>query len=147
MNEKDSSIKLTAVQQEILEELRLGGIIIVDRENTTWLGDRIVQFNTMESLTENKLITRRDKSKSVKTKGNGYVISEKGLAVLSSQVPRKKTNKTQILEQNSEAKENPATERQLAYAKDLGIEVPLGNATQQWGRVFTFSILCPLLVG
>jgi len=117
--------KLTQVQTEILESLRDGATITVDRQNMPWLGDRMLQPATRYFLTDNGLITRLDKSRAVEATGNGFVISEKGLFVLSQQGPNKKTKPRASIEvENDHGKPNPPSERQLAFAKDLGLDVP-----------------------
>lgn len=116
--------KLTDIQREILEALRDGAVITVDRHNMAWLGDRPVQPQTRYFLTDNRLITRLDKKRSVESKGNGFVISEKGLAVLDEQPPRKKSSFHRKSKQERPVEPEPPTERQLNYAKDLGINIP-----------------------
>jgi len=76
------NIKLTKLQREILELLRDGPMITIDRYNMAFLGDRPIQPQTRYFLTDKRLVTRKDKAKNVETKGNGYVISPKGLAAL-----------------------------------------------------------------
>ena len=46
------------------------------------LSARALSFDDQEYLTENRLVTRLDKSKSAEAKGNGFVISEKGKRVV-----------------------------------------------------------------
>lgn len=122
--------KLTQVQREILESLRDGGMITVDRQNIPWLGDRTLQPATRYFLTDNGFITRLDKSRSVVATGNGFVISEKGLFVLSQQGPNKKTKPRSPIEVEKDHGPNPPSERQLAFAKDLGIDI-LPDATSE----------------
>jgi hypothetical protein len=124
MTEKDIKI-LTQVQRAILESLRDGGMITVDRQNMPWLGDRMLQPATKYVLTDNGLITRLDKSRPVEAKGNGFMISEKGLSVLAQQQPHTKTKpESTIKPDKGQDKPNPPTERQHAFAIDLGIDVP-----------------------
>lgn len=75
-------MKLTKVQKEVLTLLDSGEILEVDSMNLTKIGDRDVAFSTRTFLTENRLVTRKDKSKAVTTKRNGFVISEKGKQAL-----------------------------------------------------------------
>lgn len=76
-------IRLTKIQQEVLELLFNGSIMTIDRMNMASIKDKDVAPNTRYFLTENKLITRKDKTKSITTKGNGFIISEKGLQTLN----------------------------------------------------------------
>lgn len=123
--------KLTQVQREILEFLRDGGIITIDRHNMPWLGDRMLQPTTRYFLTEEGLITRLDKSRPVEAKENGFVISEKGRSVLAQQQPHRKMKpESAIKADKGQNKPNLPTEKQLAFANDLGIDVP-SDATSE----------------
>ena len=82
MSSQAKPIKLTKLQRELLELLRDGALITVDSQNLAWLADRQVQPQTRYFLTENRLIARLDKTRSIQTKGNGFVISEKGRGLL-----------------------------------------------------------------
>lgn len=129
MTKNEDSGSLTKRQREILEELRGGGLITIDRYNTAWLGDSPLSPLTRYFLTETRLIERRDKTKSVETKGNGFTLSAKGLAVLqslpASNKPRGISRAGQPLVYSGvERPFEPPTERQLSYAKDLGVSVP-----------------------
>lgn len=120
------SIRLTKVQRDILEALRDGDVIRVDRSNMPWLGDRCLSPQSRYFLTDNRLVERRDKAKSVESEGNGFVLSAKGLALLESlplskRLPRASTAK---------AVPEPPTDRQWAYARDLGISIP-ANVTKE----------------
>lgn len=119
--------KLTQIQRETLDSLRDGGMITVDAHNFPWLGDRALLPSIRYFLTENGLVTRLDKSRQVGAKGNGLVISEKGLSVLAQQPPNRKT-KSETVANKAQDKPTTPTERQLAFANDLGIDVP-SNAT------------------
>jgi len=80
---KNTFIRLSKTQQEVLEILHHGSIMTIDRMNMASIGHRNVAPNTRYFLTNNKLIIRKDKTKSVTTKGNGYIISAKGLQALN----------------------------------------------------------------
>ncbi len=54
------------------------------RTRPSSLGERPIQPQTRYFLTDNRLIMRLDKSKSVETKGNGFIISEKGRLLLTA---------------------------------------------------------------
>jgi hypothetical protein len=87
-------------------------------------------------LTENRLIERRDKTKSVETQGNGFVLSPKGLAVLQlypSHVKSPNSTARRISNSLSHPTSELPTERQLAYAQDLGISVPADATKDEVG--------------
>lgn len=122
---KKEITKLTPVQREVLEALRDGGMITIDRYNMPWLGDRMLQPVTRYFLTDNDLVTRSDKSHAVEVKGNGFVISEKGLLLLAALPSRQKAKShSPQADRKAQGEPNPPTERQLAFAKDLGISIP-----------------------
>jgi len=84
-------MKLTKVQREILELLNCGRIMEIDRMNMASIGDYDVTPQTRYILTQFRYITRKDKSKSVETRGNGFVITTKGRkALLNNPPPRRK---------------------------------------------------------
>ena len=136
MTKNDDSVKLTKVQRDILEALRNGGTITVDRSNMPWLADRLLSPQTRYFLTNNRLIERRDKTKSVEVQGNGFILSAKGLAALQSdadsrQARRNSSTSHPSLDSVVQRLTEPATERQLAYANDLGISAPLGASKDE----------------
>lgn len=104
-------IRLTNIQRDILEALRDGDIIRIDRTNMPWLGDRCLSPQTRYFLTDNRLVERRDKTKSIESDGNGFVLSAKGLALLESLPAAKR-----VEERTSSAKDAPEspTDRQLS---------------------------------
>lgn len=73
---------LTPVQREILEALAAGGMLTLDKTNSLSVNGRHIQPLTREFLTSNKLVTRLDKTRDIKTLGNGYVITDKGRTAL-----------------------------------------------------------------
>ena len=83
-------VKLTKIQREVLELLNDGAMMVIDVHNMPSIGDRVLSPQTRYSLTEKRLITRMDKSKSVESKGNGFVITEKGRRVLNVNPPPRK---------------------------------------------------------
>jgi hypothetical protein len=136
MTKNDDSVRLTKLQREILEALQGGGLITIDRYNMPWLAERALSPQTRYFLTENRLIERRDKTRSVETEGNGFILSTKGLAVLQSlsgsNQPRGNFRAGQSLPDSVvQRPSEPATERQLAYAKDLGVSVPPGASKDE----------------
>jgi len=78
----------------------------IDRQNMPWLADRMLQPVTRYFLTDQGLITRLDKSRPVEAKGNGFVISEKGLSVLTAPTPEQ-TKPASTIEATRADKPNP----------------------------------------
>lgn len=74
-------LKLTKVQREILETLVQGAMISIDSMNMATMGERAVAPKTRYFLTDNRLVTRKDKTKAVTTYGNGFVITPKGAQI------------------------------------------------------------------
>ncbi len=75
-------LKLTKIQAEILEALVLGEMISIDSMNLATMGERSIAPQTRYFLTDNRLVTRKDKTKAVTTSGNGFVITPKGAKTL-----------------------------------------------------------------
>lgn len=136
MTSKESK-KLTKVQKEVLESLRDGEVITIDRSNMPWLGDRMLQPATRYFLTDHGLITRLDKSRPVESKGNGFVISEKGRSILEEQPPQRKTKSIEL---PSTKEKSPPTDRQLSYASDLGIDVPSDATSAEVSDLLSFTL-------
>ncbi len=82
--------KLTKSQREVLQLLNDGHIIIIDRNNMAAVWNRNIVPQTRYFLTKNRYVTRKANSKSVGTKGNGYIITEKGRKVLAINPPPQK---------------------------------------------------------
>lgn len=78
----NKQLKLTKIQAEILAELSQGEMIIIDSANMATMGERAIASQTRYFLTDNRLVTRKDKNKAVTTSKNGYVISSKGERLL-----------------------------------------------------------------
>jgi len=114
-----TKLTLTDIQREVLELLRDGGVMVVDERNMASVGGRNVSSQTRYSLVNRKLVKRLDPGRATAARGNGLVISERGLEVLSAQPPTKKRPRV------TSADKDP-TERQLAYAERLGVVVPAG---------------------
>ena len=89
---KSKFIRLTVIQQEVLELLFIGNIMTVDRMNIASIGKKNISASICYFLTRYRLVTRKDKSKSIHTKGNGYIISKKGkdTLLLNRNIARKK---------------------------------------------------------
>jgi len=131
--------KLSELQKETLESLRHGEMITVDAHNFPWLGDRTLLPSIRYFLTDNDLVTRFDKSRPVGAKGNGLIISEKGLAVLAQQLPSKKTKSESKADELSEASNSP-TERQIAYANSLGINIPVDATLEELSDLISVRV-------
>jgi len=74
----------------VLQLLNDGQTMVIDRHNLASIGNHDVAPQTRYFLTGNGYVTRKDKTKSVETKGNGYVITEKGRKALVANPPPKK---------------------------------------------------------
>jgi len=81
---------LTEAQREALHTLEAGGMLVIDKYNCAWLTGKPVASLTRYFLTDNRLVTRLDKSRSIFVSGNGYVISEKGKKLLAGEPMRLK---------------------------------------------------------
>lgn len=89
---KTKQKSLTRVQREILELLKDSHIMEIDQMNMASIGDRDVAPLTEYSLIQRNYVTRKDKTKSVKSPGNGFIITEKGRnALLNNTSRRRKT--------------------------------------------------------
>lgn len=82
--------KLTKIQRETLQLLAEGKVMTIDRQNMASIGPRSVAPQTRYFLTDNKYVTRKNKTKSVETKGNGFIITDKGRKFLKSNPISKK---------------------------------------------------------
>lgn len=95
--EKTKGKKITIVQREILELLNDGHIMKIDRMNMPSIGDRDVAPLTQYSLIRRNYITRKDKTKSLESRGNGFIITEKGKNALLNNISRKRRKTPSIL--------------------------------------------------
>jgi len=75
---------LTKVLLETLIKLGNGGMMEIDSMNLASINGKPVVPATRYFLTDKRFVERKDKSKAVITKGNGYIISAKGLKILES---------------------------------------------------------------
>jgi len=96
MKEKNFK-RLTKIQMEIMDLLTQNKIMTIDRMNMAAIEERDVASNTRYFMTDNNFVTRKDKTKTITTKGNGYVISEKGLRVLELNRSIKRRSASKIL--------------------------------------------------
>lgn len=83
-------MKMTQIQRETLEALARGAMLTLDQYNILNLSDALpgrnspmVTGSVRDFLTRNRLVERLDKTRDLKVKGNGYIISAKGRAALS----------------------------------------------------------------
>ncbi len=74
-------LKLTKKQFEILDLLAKGGLILIDSMNMASIGEKRIAPQTRYFLTDNRLVTRKDKTKAVATLGNGFIITPKGIKI------------------------------------------------------------------
>ena len=119
---KAKAWSLTSVQREVLEALAAGAMMTAGRW-CSMVGDREVAYETRTLLSRRRLITRLDQTRDADAAGNGLVISANGKAVLAAQQlkgPARTETKAS----------RPPSDAQVAYARDLGIEVP-GDATMR----------------
>jgi len=83
--------KLTPSQREILQLLAEGQVMSIDKYNLPSIGLRNITPQTRYFLTNNRFVTRINPKKSVQTKGNGYIITERGRKVLlQSPIPKRR---------------------------------------------------------
>jgi 5-methylcytosine-specific restriction endonuclease McrA len=90
-------LKLTDIQKKVLSLLDDGNIMVIDKMNLATIKDKNVASSTRYFLTKNKLVERKDKTKSINTKGNGYVISEKGKEIFLINQKTKKRSSPRVL--------------------------------------------------
>ena len=80
---KPSDQKLSPKRREALEKLRDGGLMVADKYNLHYINDWQVVPQNYYWLAQNRLIRVLDPTRKSGVKGNGHVISEKGLALLA----------------------------------------------------------------
>lgn len=94
---KNKFIRLTKIQIEVLELLSDGNIIKIDKTNSSSIGSIDIASNTRYFLIKNRLMERKDKTKSIYSGDNGYIISEKGRNILNVTRNIKRRGKPKIL--------------------------------------------------
>lgn len=77
-------IVLTPVQRDILQALADGGMLVQDKTNTLNVGPHALQWKTRHILMTAGYLTRLDKTRDIKTHGNGFVITDKGREALAA---------------------------------------------------------------
>ncbi len=82
--------KLIRVQQEVLQLLNEGQVMVIDKNNMATILNQNIAPQTRYFLTKKRYVTRKDNSKPVETKGNGYIITERGRKALATNNPTKK---------------------------------------------------------
>ena len=75
---------LTVFQRGILQALADGGMLTLDKHNILSVGTFSLQPVTRQILMDADFLTRADKTRDIKTKGNGFVITDKGRAALTN---------------------------------------------------------------
>lgn len=98
--------KLTKHQREIFDLLDQGHMIEIDKSNMPSICGLSISPQTRYFLTENRYVTKKDKNKSVETKGNGFVISEKGRKILELNPSPEENSLILRIEENSKQTAN-----------------------------------------
>jgi 5-methylcytosine-specific restriction endonuclease McrA len=124
---KTNFIRLTKIQQEVLELLFDGNLMTIDRMNLASIADRAVAPNTRYYLTENKLVTRKDKTKSINTKNNGYIISEKGLKTLNENRNIKRRGTPRVLLEKKRCGKCSSVKPISSFVSVFGFKNPRGK--------------------
>ena len=75
---------LTKVRRGTRKKQRDGGMMEIDSMNLASINGEPVASVNRYFFTNKRLVERKDKSKPATTKGNGYIISAKGLKALES---------------------------------------------------------------
>jgi len=122
--------KLTKTQREVLELLNLGHMMVIDRYNTASIGNHNIAPQTRYFLTENRYVCRKDKSKSVKTKGNGLVITDKGRRALENSPPPKKRGPSTIKKKEKSCPECQVVKPIEDFVTIYGFPNPRGKYCQ-----------------
>lgn len=124
----NNNFKLTPTLVGVLEVLSEGELLYIDSYGIHKIGDRTFADRTRKTLTRQRLIERKDKTKRVETRGNGFIISKKGLKVLEEYKSKNSKKKIGLPESQANIDKAP-TKAQLDYAKKLKIDIP-NNATR-----------------
>lgn len=95
-------LKLTNIQKDVLSLLNDGNLLTLDSMNLASINDQSVASSTRYFLTKNRLVEKKDKTKSITKKGNGYIISQKGKETYLLNIQRKKRNSPRILAKEKE---------------------------------------------
>lgn len=124
----DNSFKrLTKIQIETLELLSQNKIMAIDRMNMAAIENRNVAQSTRYFLTDNKFVTRKDKTKAITTKGNGYVISELGLKTLELNLSIKRRGAPKVRLTEKKCPKCNATKPISDFVDNSGIKNPRGK--------------------
>lgn len=75
---------LSPKRREALERLRDGGIMVADKHFLHYIDGWEVASQNFYWIVQNRLIRVLDPTRKSEVKGNGHVISDKGLALLAS---------------------------------------------------------------
>lgn len=121
---QEKPIRLSVGEVRALQAMKDGAPLLIDHEGEGWVGDTAVASATIGYLRDEGLILKRDESRPATARDNGYVITETGRTALSETLARRRKP---IPESTGP---EPPTQRQLDYARDLGIDVP-ADATKE----------------
>ncbi|MDK1030200.1 MAG: HNH endonuclease signature motif containing protein [Anaerolineae bacterium] len=124
-------MKLTKIQREVLELLENGAVMTIDCYNMPSIGDRNLSPQTRYFLTDKRLVTRKDKTKSVETKGNGFVITDKGRNVLSKNPSPKKRKVSRILKKEKTCPDCKWIKSIDDFVTIYGVKNPRGKYCQE----------------
>ena len=83
-SEKAPPQKLSPKRREALEKLRDGGLMVADRYNLHYIDGWEVVPQNYYWLVQQRLVRVLDPTRKSGVKGNGHVISDKGLALLAA---------------------------------------------------------------
>ncbi len=101
--------------------------MVIDVHNMPSIEDRSLSPQTRYSLTEKRLITRKDKSKSVETTGNGFVITEKGKRALAENPPPRKRKANLVLKKEKTCPECEQLKPVSDFVTIYGVDNPRGK--------------------
>lgn len=123
-------MKLTKVQREVLELLENGALMTIDCYNMPSIGNRNLSPQTRYFLTEKRLVTRKDKTKSVEAKGNGFIITDKGRNVLAENPPPTKRKVSRILKKEKACPNCKLIKSIDEFVTIYGVKNPRGKYCQ-----------------
>lgn len=120
-------MKLTKVQREVLELLESGAVMVIDSYNMPSIKGRNLSPQTRYTLTEKRLVSRKDKSKPVDAKGNGFIITEKGRRVLANNPPPKARKASNIIKKEKTCPECKLVKPIDDFVSIYGVKNPRGK--------------------
>jgi len=111
----------------VMELLNNGAVMVIDSFNMPSIDGRNLSPQTRYSLTEKRLVTRKDKTKSVESNGNGFVITKKGRGVLSDNPPPKKRKASRIIKDEKTCPECKLIKPINEFVTVYGVRNPRGK--------------------